>query len=204
MISLQVEKLSKKYNQHSVIDDLTFEHHEGILGIAGSNGSGKSTLLKCLAYLLRPSSGTFQWKNGHHVLDQKQLKAKLGFAAPYLQMYTELSVIENLRFLLEASGESADRQYLQDLLVRVEIASLQDQLYGSLSTGQQQRVKLAVALVRKPAVLMLDEPGSNLDEQGHALVTSIVRDQAASGCLVLLASNDPKELELCDRTIALV
>ncbi|MCP9290646.1 MULTISPECIES: heme ABC exporter ATP-binding protein CcmA [Gracilimonas] len=201
MISLQVQNLSKKYNRHTIFSDLSFEHTGGILGISGANGSGKSTLMKCLAYLLRPNSGTIIWKQDEESMNQKQVKAKLGYAAPYINLYAELSVEENLRFLVEAGGKSAHEDRLSALLEKVQIPHLSDQLFGSLSTGQQQRVKLAAALVRKPEILMLDEPGSNLDEKGHALVSEIVKEAAEAGTLVFLASNDPNEIALCDTVL---
>ncbi|MEQ8524820.1 ABC transporter ATP-binding protein [Gracilimonas sp.] len=202
MISLQVEKLTKKFNRHTIFSDLSFEHIGGILGISGANGSGKSTLMKCLAYLLRPNSGSIIWKQHEEAMNQKQVKAQIGYAAPYINLYSELSVIENLRFLVEAGGHNIKKPQLLELLENVQIPHLSDQLFGSLSTGQQQRAKLAAALVRNPQVLMLDEPGSNLDEKGHTLVAKIVSDAAESGKLVFLASNDPAEIALCNNILS--
>lgn len=201
MISLKAENLRKKFNANTVFEGFSFEHNSGVLGIAGSNGSGKSTLLKCLAYLLRPNFGSIVWKNHEHLMNQKQVKAHIGYAAPYINLYAELSVTENLTFLMEAGGDLARTEDIHALLERVQIPHLSDQLFGSLSTGQQQRAKLAAALVREPEILMLDEPGSNLDEKGHELVTSIVKAEAEKGTLIFLASNDPKEIELCDEVV---
>ncbi|WP_421773979.1 ABC transporter ATP-binding protein [Gracilimonas sp.] len=201
MISLQVDKLTKKFNRHIIFSGLCFEHAGGVLGISGANGSGKSTLMKCLAYLLRPNSGTLTWKQGEQVMDQKQVKAHMGYAAPYINLYSELSVEENLRFLVEAGGRAAQGDRLSALLEKVQILDLRDQLYGSLSTGQQQRAKLAASLVREPQILMLDEPGSNLDEKGHTLVSEIVKEAAKAGTLVFLASNDPDEISLCNTVL---
>ncbi|MBO6585757.1 MAG: ABC transporter ATP-binding protein [Gracilimonas sp.] len=184
-----------------MFSDLNFEHTGGILGISGANGSGKSTLVKCLSYLLRPNSGTIIWKQNDEVMDQKQVKAQMGYAAPYINLYAELSVEENLRFLIEAGGRVGRGDRLSALLEKVQIPHLSDQLFGSLSTGQQQRIKLAAALVRKPKILMLDEPGSNLDEKGHTLVSEIVIEAAEAGTLVFLASNDPNEIALCDTVL---
>ncbi len=201
MISLQVKNLTKKYNRHTIFRDLSFEHHHGILGIAGANGSGKSTLLKCLAYLLRPNDGHIIWKQDEQLMNQKKVKSCIGYSAPYLNLYTELSVLENLRFLIEAGGTSASENQLLQLLENVQISQLKNQLFGSLSTGQQQRAKLAAALVRDPKILMLDEPGSNLDDEGHALITQIVTRASETGKLVFLASNNPAEIALCDTVI---
>ncbi|HBQ59441.1 MAG TPA: hypothetical protein DD671_07400 [Balneolaceae bacterium] len=201
MISLKVENLRKKFNTKTVFEGFSFEHNSGMLGIAGSNGSGKSTLLKCLAYLLRPNFGSIVWKNHEHLMNQKQVKKHIGYAAPYINLYAELSVEENLIFLMEASGDKAETEKIHALLERVQIPHLREQLFGNLSTGQQQRAKLAAALVHEPEILMLDEPGSNLDEKGHELVTSIVKTEAEKGTLVFLASNDPNEIELCNKVV---
>lgn len=203
MISLQVNDLTKKFNQHSIFSALSFEHENGVLGISGANGSGKSTLLKSLAFLLRPNSGSIIWKEDEEVLTQQQVKSKIGFAAPYINLYSELSVVENLRFLIEAAGIAADEDMLMELLERVHILHLKDQLFGSLSTGQQQRAKLASALIKDPTVLMLDEPGSNLDKKGHALVEKIIEDASKANKLIFLASNDPNEIALCDRVLVM-
>ncbi|HET8864407.1 MAG TPA: ABC transporter ATP-binding protein [Gracilimonas sp.] len=203
MISVQVNNLTKKYNQHTIFSELNFEHEKGVLGISGENGSGKSTLMKCLVYLLRPNAGSISWKNGPKLMGQKQVKAKVGYLAPYINLYSELSVLENLRFLIEAGGIKADEDQLSGLLGKMEIIHLKDQLFGKLSTGQQQRAKLAAALVRDPQILLLDEPGSNLDKKGHELVTRIVREASEAEKLVFIASNDPAEIALCDEVVEL-
>ena len=203
MISLQVEQLTKKFNQNTIFSGLSFEHQKGVIGISGANGSGKSTLMKCLSFLLRPNSGDIMWKKNELLMNQKEVKSLIGYAAPYINLYAELSVVENLRFLTEASGTPSDDEKLLNLLQKVQIPHLEHQLFGSLSTGQQQRAKLAAALVRNPDILMLDEPGSNLDEKGHLLVSEIVKEASEAGKLVFLASNDPAEIALCDSVIKL-
>lgn len=203
MISLSVSNLTKKYNRKTVLEHVAFDHTSGILGISGSNGSGKSTLVKCLAGLLRPNSGVIEWKLNGKPLSQNDLKSHIGFAAPYISLYEELTVIENLHFLAEVSFQKHKDVFFTDLMEKMEINSLQNKLYKSLSTGQQQRVKLAASLIKKPNVLFWDEPGSNLDSDGHTLVKRILTDQREQGVLVFLASNDPNEIALCDEVLAL-
>ncbi|HKK25083.1 MAG TPA: ABC transporter ATP-binding protein, partial [Gracilimonas sp.] len=167
MISVKATDLSKKFNAKVIFQGLTFEHEKGVFGIAGDNGSGKSTLLKCLAFLLRPNSGKIEWTHSEDPLSQNEVKTRLGYAAPYINLYAELTVAENLKFLKEARGELCHSDMLNSLLNRCQIDHLRDRLFGNLSTGQQQRAKLAAALVNEPELLMLDEPGSNLDRNGH-------------------------------------
>ncbi len=203
MISLSVTSLTKKYNRKTVFEDIQFGHKSGILGISGSNGSGKSTLMKCLAGLLRPNSGTIEWKLNGDLLSQTELKDHIGYAAPYISLYEELTVLENLEFLSEVSQQHLNKTDIQQLLSKTETESLKDKFYKSLSTGQQQRVKLASSLIRNPELLFWDEPGSNLDSDGHKLVQRLIHEQKEKGCLVFLASNDPDEIALCDEVLAL-
>lgn len=203
MIELQAAQISKKYSQKNIFKELSFSFREGVLGIAGANGSGKSTLMKCLAYLLRPTSGSVTWTKNGQVLKQAEFKQLAGYAAPYIGLYAELTVYENLKFLLEVGGFPAKKTDIEAIIARMQITRLQEQFYGNLSTGQQQRLKLAAALIRNPDILLLDEPGSNLDAKGHDLVKNVIEQARADGKLVILASNDPNEIILCDKVIEL-
>lgn len=203
MISLNVEKLTKTYNRKPALRSLSFMHTRGILGIAGANGSGKSTLLKCLAYLLQPSSGSFNWRVNEEPFGKVSARTSMGYAAPYLNLYEDLTLFENLEFLGNVSRCHHDKVFYEDLLAKVQMGKYVHTAYKSLSTGQQQRAKLAAALVREPKILLLDEPGSNLDTDGHLLVRKIVEEQSSGGTLVIIASNDPAELKLCDNVVTL-
>ena len=99
MITLHVQQLSKRFIKKAVIQDLSFSHETGVLGIAGANGSGKSTLLKCLSFLLKPSKGKVSWLEEGTELETLQVKSKIGFAAPYVNLYAELTARENIKFI---------------------------------------------------------------------------------------------------------
>ena len=203
MLSLEVEQLTKSYNRRSVLSNLSFEHSEGILGISGTNGSGKSTLLKCLAFLLRPKSGAIIWKENSTILSKEDIKPLISFSAPYINLYSELTSFENLEFIQEVTGIEKEPKLIKEILDFVHMEDFSNQLFKQLSTGQQQRIKLASSLVHNPRILFLDEPGSNLDEKGHELVSKIVHQQKKNGTLVVIASNNPAEIELCDNVIKL-
>lgn len=186
-----------------MLNNISVEHDHGVLGISGPNGSGKSTLLKCLAGLESLTSGKVHWFRDDTELPIKELKTLLGFAAPYISLYGELTVYENLAFLAKARHE-ADKSAIDPLFNKLGLTAIRDQLFGSLSTGQQQRAKLASALFHNPKVLLLDEPGANLDEKGRALIEEIVRELKQKNRLVIIASNNPDELELCDNVFSVV
>lgn len=201
MIELSVTHLTKKYNQKVIFGDLNFTHSKGILGISGSNGSGKSTLLKCLAGLLRPNKGEIVWHFNSQKFKTSEIKKKIGYAAPYINLYDDLTVLENLEFLAEISGQSHDQRFFSELLNKTETDIFQHKLFKSLSTGQQQRAKLAASLIKKPKILFWDEPGSNLDQKGRTLVENIAKDEAEKETCVIIASNDVEEISLCDNII---
>lgn len=203
MISLSVQALSKSYNRKPIFTDLSFDHNDGILGVAGTNGSGKSTLLRCLAYLTRAQKGSFKWIDKEVELPKEEIKKTIGYAAPYINLYDELTVYENLEFLLQAAGLPTQITHINSQIDQVQMKDHRKKLFKSLSTGQRQRVKIAAALIRKPDIIFLDEPGSNLDKSGHDLIKRIVNMQKAKNKLVIIASNDPKEIKLCDQVIEL-
>ncbi|MDG5767981.1 ABC transporter ATP-binding protein [Balneolales bacterium ANBcel1] len=210
MITAECHELGKRFGKTIVFRgvNLRFEG-PAVIGIQGANGSGKSTLLKCLSGLLRPSEGRVTWHIRGKQVKLQQIRYQIGFTAPHIQMYHDLTVSENLSFLQRVRpalpepeiphfADSPDR-----LAAVTGIGHLADQPYGTLSSGQQQRVRLAGALVSAPPVLMLDEPGTNLDRDGIALVNDIIIHQKNAGGMVFLASNRQEELDLCERIVDL-
>jgi ABC-type multidrug transport system ATPase subunit len=203
MIQVEASRLSKSYGKHTVFTDLSFKTTSPVVGIAGRNGAGKSTLLKCIAGLLKPTSGSVVWKNGAETeITSENLKKVLGYAAPYINLYDELTVTENLTFLFDVRNEN-NRGHINTVLKRTGSEPFKKSPFGALSTGQQQRARLAAAIVHQPRILFLDEPGSNLDEKGRALVLDLVNEFRDKDKLLLLASNQSYELDLCDSIIDL-
>lgn len=183
--------------------DVSLEYRGSTLGIAGPNGSGKSTFLKCLGKLLRPSSGDIKWKKDDDPLAPDQYQNLMGYAAPYINLYDELSCRENLFFLADIRHQSISDSVITYWIQKVELGHVADQPFGKLSTGQQQRLRLASALFHNPEILLLDEPGSNLDEAGHTLVTEIADEFRSSPKILIIASNNPEELNLCNRIFSI-
>lgn len=136
-------------------------------------------------------------------METSKIKTKLGYAAPYINLYEELSCIENLAFLMQLRCMPTSSESIRKILKRTDIYPLANQLFGHLSTGQQQRLRLAAAIMHHPEILFLDEPGANLDENGRELVDSLASEFKAKGKLVILASNNPEELALCDTIFSL-
>ncbi|MDZ7771227.1 MAG: ABC transporter ATP-binding protein [Balneolaceae bacterium] len=202
MLALQIRNLRKSYGSHTVFRELSLKHDGGTLGIAGLNGSGKSTLLRCIGGLLKPDDGDLGWLRDGTPLGDNEVKRMLGYAAPYISLYGELSPRENLSFILRLRKERPDDRRTDALLEWVGLASHVDRPFGKLSTGQKQRARLASALVHDPDILLLDEPGSNLDEEGQRLVAQIAARFRSSGHMLVIASNNSDELDLCERVFS--
>jgi ABC-type multidrug transport system ATPase subunit len=205
MAQLQVQQLTKRYGNQVVLNNLNFLCSKPILGIAGANGSGKSTLLKCISGLLKPGNGKVTWTLNGRQLTPDKLNGKIGYVAPYIELYESLSVTENIRFIqdLRRNGITGSHKNHTLLLKEFQAEAFSGKAYGDLSTGQRQRVKLAAAMVHNPYILFLDEPGSNLDSQGRSLIESLVNKLSRLGKMIVIASNQADELDLCDEIIDL-
>jgi ABC-type multidrug transport system ATPase subunit len=184
--------VSKSFGKRTLFRDLAGAARAGeVVAILGPNGSGKSTLVKILAGLIRAGRGTILWEGSPE-------PPRVGFAAPYLQLYGELTARENLHYLSRIAGSPLSDADAGDRLSEVGLAPADhDKLLRSFSSGMGQRLKLAFSGLGRPSLLFLDEPGTNLDEAGHAVVASVVLAQKGRGAAIL-ATNDPKEAALAD------
>ena len=199
---LHVDTLAMRYGRRVLFRALSFEVAGGTsLAVTGANGSGKSTLLKILAGLVSPVRGTVRLVLDGADVPTAQRPRRVGLAGPYLGLYDGYSAREPLAFLAEARG--LHDAPLLALLDRVGLGPRADDRVGTFSSGMQQRLRLATALLAAPRVLLLDEPGATLDAEGRTLIRNIVAGQQAAGTLVVVATNDPAEAALCDRSIAI-
>jgi heme exporter protein A len=164
----------------------------GLVAVTGANGAGKSTLLRILAGLLRPSLGESRLLVNGVAVPPAARRAHVGYAAPSLHFYDELTARENLAFAAEALGLAAPAERARVALERASLASRADDLVSALSSGMQQRLRLAFAMLQEPPVLLLDEPGNHLDDEGRALLDQVIERQAREH-LVILATNDERE-----------
>jgi heme exporter protein A len=198
--------VAKRYDLRVVLRGMSGEALPGeVLVITGPNGSGKSTLMNILCGLLRPTRGTVQHLNQDGgELARERWRRHLGVVAPAISVYEELDAMENLRFLARVRGIPEAEKTCRRCLETVGLEPERRTPTRGFSTGMVQRLKIAQALLHDPALLFLDEPGSNLDPGGKAWLEEFVRSSAAAGKTVLLATNDQLEMEWGDRRVALV
>jgi heme exporter protein A len=203
-ISVEFRGVVKRFGNRSVLAAVSGTLEPGrVLVVVGPNGAGKSTLLNILAGLLRPSRGNVVYHRSDGPLPRARWFEHIGMAAPDMSVYEELSAIENLRFFARLRGLRLDQAAMSQTLEGLGLPPREhSRPVGTFSSGMKQRVKLAQAVLHEPAVLLLDEPSSNLDAGGHDIVADLVarfRPRAA----VAVATNDPREMSWADARIDL-
>jgi ABC-type multidrug transport system ATPase subunit len=174
----------------------------GAIAVTGPNGSGQSTLLKIVAGLLRPSGGALSMRLAGVETGHDSRRRHVGFASPELTFYDELTVVENLDFAAEALAVPDSIPRVREALERVGLEARRDDRVTALSSGMKQRLRIAFALLQRAPVLLLDEPGSHLDDSGRAMVARVV-DEHRRQATVLVATNDEREWRLADQRIEL-
>ncbi|WP_298820103.1 heme ABC exporter ATP-binding protein CcmA [Chloroflexus sp.] len=202
-MQLHVSQLSAGYGARTILRGINFALQRGeVLVVSGPNGSGKSTLLRILAGLQAPSGGVVYYEAGDQRFDPRDARHLIGWVAPDLALYRELSGLENLRFFAQVRGLSISDAALNELLAQVGLGGRGDDRLAAYSSGMTQRLRYAFALLHRPPVLLLDEPTVTLDERGTAIVDQIIALQRRRG-LTIIATNDPRELRYADLVLHL-
>ena len=201
-VRIEARGLTHRFGARVALEPQSFVLEGGIVAVTGPNGSGKSTLLRILAGLLRPSAGsvTVSWAGRDRSPAERRLR--VGLVTPELSFYEALTLSENLSFAAEARGLADPRQAARRALERAGLADRTCDRVSALSSGLTQRARLAFASLGDPPLLLLDEPGSHLDDEARAGLESWIRTAASTG-LVVVATNDEREWRIAERRIQL-
>jgi heme exporter protein A len=202
-VALEARALAHRYGSRVGLEAVSFAARApGVTAITGANGSGKSTLLRILAGLLRPSHGASTLTVHGRAIAPLERRAHVGYASPDLHFYEELTAGENMAFAAEARGVADPVGVAHRALDHVGLEARAADRVAAFSSGMKQRLRLAFALMHDPAVLLLDEPGSHLDDDGRAALAEIVAG-ARGRRLIVIATNDEREWRLADHRIEL-
>ena len=159
-----------------------------ILLVSGPNGAGKTTLLRLLAGLLAPYSGEAEVL-GHDLHDDRRAaRRKVAIVGHETYCYDDLTARENVEFFARAAGQGA--AHVDEVVERVALGDAARVVHRGLSAGQRRRLALAVALVRDPELLLLDEPHAGLDALGREVLADVVRSAPADGRTVVMVSHE--------------
>lgn len=203
---LRFEHVTKTFGRRRVLDDVDLLVEPGTVNLlVGENGSGKTTLLRLFATLTPPTSGTIHWSrpDGSAVDEPAAVRAMVGYAGHTPLIYDELTVDENIETLLLVRGIETGpaREATANWTERFGLGGRRRDRADTLSRGLRQRVALAQAFAHEPPLLLLDEPGSNLDEAGLETLLKVLRERREEAT-ILLATHEPDPFRpLADRIL---
>ncbi len=183
--SLAFDGLRRRFDRLPVLEGVSGAVAAGgVLAVRGPNGSGKSTLLRCLAGLLSVERGEIRAEEDGRRLAPPERRRRIGFLAPDLALYDELSVAENLKFFARLRGHSP----ATGLAIAERFGLPPGRPWRALSSGMRQRLRWAWALLHAPRLLLLDEPFQNLDDEGERVARELLDRHLADGGLAVAAS----------------
>lgn len=199
--SVQLENLVKYFGRRIVFSEINFSFSPGsIYGISGPNGSGKSTLVKIISNIISPTRGKVIQRFNEQTVLPEDLHNHIGFVSPYLFLYDEFSAEENLVHFSNIRGIKFEKERSDFLLNKLNLFDRKDDLVRGYSSGMKQRLKFIFALLHRPHLIILDEPTSNLDNDGKEKVYELIKKEAESN-IVIIASNEDSDLQLCKEII---
>ena len=194
---IEVAGLVVRRGDRTVLDGLDLAVGPGVTGLLGPSGCGKSTLLRAIVGVQRTHGGSVTVLG--HPAGARVLRDRVGYVTQAASVYDDLTVGENLRFFARVLG--AGPADVDRVLRDVDLADRVGDVVGRLSGGQRSRVSLAVALLGRPDVLVLDEPTVGLDPVLRADLWALFHRLAADGAVVLVSSHVMDEAERCDRLL---
>ena len=183
--TLFINQLSKRFGKIQAVDKLNLTVLPGqVFGILGPNGSGKTTTLGMILEVVRPDSGSFQWFNN---LPNVEARKKIGSILEIPSFYPYLTAIQNLKIV--AHIKKCSEKNIEPVLETIGLHERMNDRFKTYSLGMKQRLSIGSALLSDPPVLILDEPTNGLDPEGIAEVRKLIRDVAAKGKTIIMASH---------------
>jgi len=193
--AVEVEGLVKRFQTLTALDNATLRVRRGeVFGLLGPNGAGKTTLIRSLVGLIVPDAGTITVLGTR--LPNLDILARVGYMTQAAALYPDLSVEENLKFFAAING---GRDGVREALEVVDLWDRRGSVVSELSGGMRTRCSLAVALVNKPDLLLLDEPTVGVDPLLRIQLWDRFKQMAARGTSILVSSHVMDEAERCDR-----
>ena len=202
-LHITLQNTGKRFNREWIFRRLDYTFQQGkSYAITGPNGSGKSTLLQTIAGAIGPSEGTVTYLAQNQKLDADDNYKHISIAAPYLEVIEEMTAAEFLAFHVSFKPfiSTVSIPQILDIIGLQAATGKQIRFYSS---GMKQRIKLAQAIFSDVAVVLLDEPCTNLDVSGYALYHQLVQDYC-SNKLIIVSSNDINEYSFCRESISIL
>ena len=192
MSILKIENVTKNYGRHEVLKGVNLLLDKpGIVALVGPNGAGKSTLFNIISNLLKPTAGTIE------VLGKKNTDPSIFLEASFLKdnrvLYEYLTGLDHLDFIRIA--QKLPKSRVDEVIAKMNIQTYVKRKVGTYSLGMKQHLLIAMALLNKPKLLILDEPLNGLDPTSVILVRRLLKSLAAEGSVVLISSHTLSEID---------
>ncbi len=201
--AIAVENLAKRFGEIRAVDGVSFRVERGeIYGLLGPNGAGKTTTLSMLSGLLDPDDGHIVVDGLDLSADPVEVKKRLGVVPQETALYDDLTARENLRFWGGLYGLAGAKlsEAIESVLALVGLEGRSTEPVRRFSGGMKRRLNLALGMVHRPRVLLLDEPTVGIDPQARMNILDVVREVTRDGTTVLYTTHYLEEAEsLCDR-----
>lgn len=194
-------------SQFHALKDVSFHCDKGeVLGLLGPNGAGKTTALRILSTALKPDSGAIIVSDIDVVRAPKVAKQKIGFLSGKTGLYGRLTARENIEFFAKLHGvsEAFLKNEADEIYESLDITSYLDRRVEHLSTGMQQKVSIARAVIHKPEVLVLDEPTTGLDIMATETIMEFVQLMKEQGTAVIFSTHHLDEIALLADRVSVI
>ncbi|GAC1401230.1 MAG: ABC transporter ATP-binding protein [Ktedonobacteraceae bacterium] len=187
---MSISGLKKAYALKPILRgiDLTVQRGECV-AILGANGTGKTTVLRILAGLTKPSAGIILVEGFDMLKDAQAIRQRVGFVAHQPYLYEELTALENLLFFGRMYTVEHTKERALQLMQRVGLEKRIHERVNTFSRGQVQRLAWARALLHTPHLLLLDEPDTGLDQEGYALIDTLLQEHTERGGTTLFTTH---------------
>jgi len=199
-MKISLNNLGKRYNREWIFRNLSFQFNiNKHYAITGPNGSGKSTLLQIIAGSTIYNEGEIFYHESDKTIEPEKIFKKISFAAPYLEVVEEMTLVEFFAFHQKMKGwiSSTDTK---EIIFTLGLEKSSHKQIRYFSSGMKQRVKLAQAIFSNVPTVLLDEPLTNLDDEGILLYHSLIKNYC-NNRLVIISSNDKNEYSFCEEKI---
>lgn len=199
-MDILLEKISKRYRRDWIFKSIDFQFQSGkSYAITGPNGSGKSTFLKVLASHLTPTKGKISFQKDNQEIKLDVVYKNLSYSAPYIELLEEFTLTEMVDFH-QKFKPFYENTSTKDLIKKAYLQESSDKEIRFFSSGMKQRLKLALSILSKSDILILDEPTTNLDRRGMDWYKSLILEFKKNRTL-LIASNVTEDFDFCDHQL---